>query len=409
MGFLTVKNKLLSSYFLVKLLESFFGRGSYLLFTLLFSFVCTRLYGAEIFGVYTYAFTLAQILMVLAKAGLNSGLMYSIPKNEHKHVSLSFVTNFIISAIIIILTWIIVDDIYIKIMIPLIWLISAEQLFFGLYRAEGKIKEYYFINGFITMVLRVILIVALYYLTGKNEYSIGIGVFLSFIFSNVMYFIRHRYKFKKILFDKIYLKYSFTLVVATMMGTLINKVDIMMLGNMTTSLDVGIYQITVQVSNILSSLLLIFNTVFAPEISKLFHNNKRVELKKLYIKATRILTFFSFFLVLVLIFGSNFILMIFGSEFTNGQNALILRSIGQFISVSVGGVWLMLSMTGEPKFQMYANLVACFVNVVLNFILIPIYGIGGAALASMVTIILTNVAGYFVVSKRFGVKVFGFI
>lgn len=403
-----LKNKIISSDFIIKLVESFFGRGSFIIFTLLFSLVCTRLYGAEIFGEFTYAFTLVQIIMIIPKAGLDSGLMYSIPKNKYKHVSFSFSTNFIISLFLIGLSWIVIDDIYIKLMLPLIWLISAEKIFFGIYRSEGRIKEYYFINGFLTMLLRVLIIIGFYYLTGKNEYSIAIGVYISFIFSNIMYFIQNKNKFNKIIFDKAYLKYSFTLVLATMMATLINRVDILMLGNMTTNTDVGIYQITFQVSNVLSSLLLIFNTVFAPEIAKLFHNGKKFEMNRLYIRATRFLTVSSFLITLIIIIGSNFILFIFGSEFVDGQVALILRSLGQFVNVAVGGVWLMLSMTGEPKFQMYANIVAFIINIVLNFVLIPVYGINGAAFASMVTIMFTNIVGYIIVSRRFNVKVFKF-
>lgn len=405
---LKIKGKLKSNEFIIKIIESFFGRGSFIIFTLLFSLVCTQLYGAEVFGMYTYVFTFVSVIMIIAKAGLDYGLMYSIPKNKYKHVSFSFVTNFLISAILIVIVWNLVDDVYIQFMLPLIWFISAENIFFGIYRSDGKIKEYYFINGFISMILRVVLIIAFYYLSGKNEYSIAVGVYISFIFSNVMYLIQNRKKFEKIIFDKAYLMYSLPLILATMMSTLINKVDILMLGNMTSNTEVGIYQITIQVSNVVSVLLVVFNTVFAPQIAKLFHQEKISELKKLYINATRFLAAFSLITTSILLVGSEFILSIFGSEFVDGQKSLIIRSIGQFVNVAVGGVWFMLSMTGKPKFQMYANIIAFVINIVINLILIPLYGINGAAFASMITIIFTNVAGYMVVAKRFEVKVFKF-
>src|SRR5690625_1812472 len=110
--------KLLKNEFVIKLIESFFGRGSYIVFTLLFSLVCTRLYGAELFGKYTYAFTLVSIFMILAKAGLDNGLIYSIPKNKNKHISFSFLVNFVISIIIIIILWVFIQDKYIRFMLP---------------------------------------------------------------------------------------------------------------------------------------------------------------------------------------------------------------------------------------------------------------------------------------------------
>lgn len=405
----TLKNKITSNEFVIKIIESFFGRGSFIIFTLLFSTVCTQLYGAEIFGRYTYGFTLITIIVIIAIAGLDNGLMYSIPKEKYKYVSFSFITSFIISFFLIAMLWFLFDDVYIKFMLPLIWLISAERLFFGIYRSEGKIKEYYFINGFLSMVIRVVFIMVLYHLSGKNEYSIAIGVYISYSFSIIMYSVQNREKFKKVKFNKSYLMYSFPLVFATMMATLINKIDILMLGSMVNNKAVGVYQITVQVSNVVSVLLVVFNTVFAPQIAKLFHQGKELELKILYIKATRVLFMFSLFSTILLLLFSNFILSIFGDEFIQGQPALVLRTLGQFVNIAVGGVWYMLSMTGKPRFQMYANFFALILNIILNFIFIPKHGIDGAAFASMVTLMFTNIVGYIIVSKQFNVKVFKYI
>ncbi|WP_404456481.1 polysaccharide biosynthesis C-terminal domain-containing protein [Virgibacillus necropolis] len=395
--------------FVIKIIESFFGRGSFVVFTLLFSYVCTKLYGAETFGEFTYAFTLISILMTFAKSGLDQGMMYSLPKNGNKHVSFSFLINFIVSMIIIVIMWFFVNDNYIKFMLPIIWLFSVEHLFFGIYRSDGKIKQYFFINGFLTMILRVFAIIVFYFLFGQSPYGIALGVYVSFIFSNILYIIRYKNRFIRIIFDKNYLYYSMTLILASSMAVLINKIDIIMLGIMTTDTDVGIYAITVQISQAVSLVLMVFNTVFAPQIAKMFHEGKHDELKALYVKATRILFVFSFVISTIILLGSEFFLSIFGEEFILGQNALVLRTIAQFVNIAVGGVWLMLSMTGEPKFQMYAHVVAFFINIILNFILIPKYGIDGAAFASMITIIFTNLVGYSIVSKKFNVKVFRYI
>src|SRR5699024_8610213 len=104
--------------------------------------------------------------------------------------------------------------------------------------------------------------------------------------------------------------------------------------------------------------------------------------KALYIKATRFLFVFSLISTFLLLVFSEFILSVFGAEFVQGQSALILRTLGQFVNIAVGGVWYMLSMTGKPKFQMYANSFALLLNILINFILIPKYGISGAAFAS---------------------------
>lgn len=400
-----LKNKLNSS-FLNKLKDAFIGRISYLLFTLIFSLVATRLYGAEVFGIFTYAFTLMSIVMILAKAGLDNGLLYSIPKNKNRHVSFSFLTNLLFSLILIVMFIFILDSNYVKYMLPLIWLLSVEQIFFALYRAEGNIKGFYKINGFYAMAIRIVIIVVFYYLFGENATGLAIGVYLSLIFANLVYFFHHKDKFRKIVLDYEHLKYSFPLVFATMLSTLINKIDIVMLGMFASNQEVGIYQITVQISNMVALSLSIFNTVFAPLISNLFHNNNLIELKKLYVKATRWLGVIALFTIVIILFSSDFILGIFGEEIKRGQDALFYRSIGQFFNIAVGSVWLMLSMTGKPSFQMYANIITCIINIILNLILIPKMGMDGAAIATMCSITLINIIGYIVVSRRFNLKVF---
>ncbi|MDQ0297881.1 O-antigen/teichoic acid export membrane protein [Salibacterium salarium] len=347
--------------------------------------------------------------MIIAKAGLDNGLMYSIPKNNNKHISFSFIVNILLSIVIVVLLYVFIQDIYIRWMLPLIWLVSAERLFFGIYRSQGKIKEYYFINGFLSMIIRIGSIVGLYYVTGENEYSVALGVYISFIFSNVVYYIKNKKNFGEVNVDKEYLKYSIPLVFATMMSTIINRIDIIMIGNMTNESYVGIYEITFLVSNSVASLLIIFNTVFAPKIANLYHSGQIEVLQKLYVVSTRGLAIVALIITVIIIMNSEFILSVFGEDIVEGVTALNFRSIGQFINIAVGGVWLMLSMTGKTKFQLYANIFVCIVNISLNFILIPIYGINGAAFASMVSIVLINITGYFIVSRLFKVKVFKYI
>ncbi|MFD1020181.1 flippase [Thalassobacillus hwangdonensis] len=399
-------NKMAKNHFLKKITESFFGRMSYMIFSLVFTLICARLYGPELFGEFTFAFTLMQVLMVIATLGFNNGVIYSIPKDGSKYISLSLFMNALASIALMLIVSFFLEDSTILLALPLIWLLSMEQIFFGIYKSEEKIKQYYSINGLYHMVLRIGLLVFFYFLIGKDILSILLSVVLAYIFSNMLYIKRFLHLIKEVNYNSIYVRYSITLILASIMATLLNRTDILMLQWLRDSRSVGIYQVTVQVTNLLSSLLLIFNTVFAPEISRLFHSNRLEEMKDLYIKATRILALVSFSATLLIIVSSNFLLMIFGEEFQSGQGALILRSLGYFINLSVGGVWLMLSMTGAPRFQMYTNIFAFLLNVILNIVLIPPLGLLGAAIATMVTMAIANIIGYYIVSRRFNIKVF---
>ena len=399
-----IKNK-----FILKTIESFFGRVSFSVFSMFFSLVCTRMYGSEAFGEYIYAFTLVQFIMIFSKAGLDNGLIYYIPKYGNKYTSLSLVVNTIFSAFFILIGCVFIKDQFIKLMLPLIWLLSMESIFFSLYRADGKIREYYFINGFVSLLLRILLVMLFYFFIGKNVTSIALAVYISFIFSNLMYFFQNKDSFKKITFDKDFLKYSFALIFATTMGVIVEKIDIIMLGSMMTKRDVGIYQVAVQLANTLAIISAVFNTVFAPRISQLYHSGKQEELKRTYILSTRILGLVSLATLVILSALSKYILLFWGEEIIEGQLVLILKAIGQSITTAVGSAWLMLAMTGKSRIQMYGNLAALLINIFLNFLLIPDYGINGAAFASSIALAFLGILGYVLVSREFKVKVFGVI
>ncbi|MCM3792154.1 flippase [Priestia megaterium] len=410
MDILLKTKSFLSNDLISKILDSFFGKASQLIFTMVFSFVCARLYGAEVFGQYTYGFTLVSLLMFLAKAGMDNGLIYYIPKDGYKYVSFSFVAVTLLAILIITIASFIVDEHYVRLMMPLVLFLSLEQMFFSVYRANGNIKKYYFINGFLSISIRIVLIV-IFYLTfegHQNVNSVIISLYVSFVIVTIVYFRNSRNTFSKVTYSKEFLLYSLPLFVSSVMGVVLDRIDIIMLGNMVSKREVGIFQISVQIANITSILLFIMNTVLAPKISELYHSGKLEDLKNIYIKSTRMLGIISLFATIVLCLLRKYLLLIFGYEMINGQTALVLRAIGQFINAAVGSVWLVLSMTGKPKIQMYANLFACIFNITLNMILIPIYGIDGAAFASMISIGVVSVFGYVVVNRHFQVKPYKF-
>ncbi|WP_319204543.1 flippase [uncultured Ilyobacter sp.] len=403
---MVIVEKIKGSHFIKKIIESFFGRASFTIFSMFFSFVCARIYGVEIFGKYTYAFTVVSLIMVFAKAGLDNGLIYYIPKSGNKYISFGFFVNFIASIFIVLVGYFYIDDYYVKISLPLVWILSVEQIFFGIYRANNQIKEFYLINGFYSMILKILLAIAFYFLFGKNVENIIFSVYVSSLFSIIFYFLKNKEKFGKINFDSEFIKYSLPLVVAAMMGVLMGKIDIIMLGSMIDKKSVGIYQIASQIAGSTSVILMIFNTVFAPKVSQLYHAEEMDKLKEMYVKSTRFLGITSLFIILVLCLLSKYILLIFGKEFVSGQWPLIYRSIGQFLNASVGSVWLMLAMTGKSKLQMYGNLLACILNISLNYVFIKSYGINGAAIASMISIGFVNILGYILVKRQFKVKAY---
>ena len=125
-------------------------------------------------------------------------------------------------------------------------------------------------------------------------------------------------------------------------------------------------------------------------VSELYYNKEYELLNKLYIDITRIILVLSIPIVLVMVFYSKSILSIFGGEFVGGSTALIILVIGQLANIIVGPNESLLSMSGNQRYSMMNGVVIAFVNISLNFILIPKVGIVGSAIAGAIAVFTGN-------------------
>jgi O-antigen/teichoic acid export membrane protein len=75
---------------------------------------------------------------------------------------------------------------------------------------------------------------------------------------------------------------------------------------------------------------------------------------------------------------------------------------GQFISSISGSVGFILNMTGKQNILQLTALISVVLNVTLNFMLIPMYGIGGAAISTAIAGILWNLLCVFYIFNKMG-------
>lgn len=79
-------------------------------------------------------------------------------------------------------------------------------------------------------------------------------------------------------------------------------------------------------------------------------------------------------------------------------------SVGYLINLSVGPVALSLIMTGHEKITTVGVVSGAVINIVLNFLLIPKWGIEGAAFATSISMIIWNVILVIWLYKKSGIN-----
>ncbi|MFT5718160.1 MAG: O-antigen/teichoic acid export membrane protein, partial [Oleiphilaceae bacterium] len=92
----------------------------------------------------------------------------------------------------------------------------------------------------------------------------------------------------------------------------------------------------------------------------------------------------------------------FGEEFRVASTALVILALGQFVNIATGSVGYLLSMTGLERKVRDNAFFSAIIGVTLGFVLIPIYGLLGASVATAIAIASQNLLGVYQVRKHLG-------
>jgi len=93
---------------------------------------------------------------------------------------------------------------------------------------------------------------------------------------------------------------------------------------------------------------------------------------------------------------------VFGEEYVQAAHLLQILIIGQFINVITGSVGYLLNMTGHEKDMRNVVFFSGPLALILGFVLTPLYGATGAAVATAIALASQNLLAVFMVKKRLG-------
>ena len=172
----------------------------------------------------------------------------------------------------------------------------------------------------------------------------------------------------------------------------ISNFDILILGLFRSEAEIGIYSIASKLSLLTGFVISSINAVSAPQFSQLHFSQQRKALITLASKSSRLIFWASFPILLILSIGGKYFLGIFGAEFAAGYTILVILVMKEFINAAGGSVGNFLNMTGSHADFRNIMIIAALVNIIMNLILIPRWGLIGAAITSLVTYFFWNLA-----------------
>lgn len=191
---------------------------------------------------------------------------------------------------------------------------------------------------------------------------------------------------------------------------LINQnTDIIMLGVFRPTEEVGLYRVAISSASLVAFGLNAVTMVAAPEFARLHRVGDTARLARvarhtaqlIFMLALPIALFFVFF-------GADFLGFAFGEEFRQAHLSLAILSLGQLVNGAFGSVGALLNMTGHERATARGVAWAAAINILLNCLLIPPFGLTGAAVATAIAMAVWNLLLWRSVAKKLGVSSLAF-
>jgi len=405
-----------------------------MLLTLASGVLLARTLGPENYGVYTFIMSVMTLLSLPAKAGLPTLLIREIATNQLKirwglmrgliHFSngLAFTYSMVVVALATI--WMLVvlsgDSHYDQ--TPFLWafwlipLMSLESVRSGSLRGLRWILSAQFpekiIRPFVFVSLVGVSILLGHDFTTVNAIQFQlVGAFLAFTFGSVLFlkaFPREASKAKPEYTVRPWMASLLPLTLFVGLKLLDSQVSILFLGVWATTEEVALFRVAATGAGLVAFGLTAVNMALAPQVARLYQAGEIEKLQRVITLSTRAVAIISFPVALLfIVWGEPIVSFVFGDEYVKAAMALGILCVGQLVNASAGSVGLVLNMTGNDKLTFIAALLALLINSVLAIILIPMFGLIGAAISFSVSISVWNI--FLVVATKWKVGINTFL
>lgn len=177
---------------------------------------------------------------------------------------------------------------------------------------------------------------------------------------------------------------------AMLVQQLMQGFPVLVLGILASSSEVGQFSAANRTAALVGLVLVAANAIIAPKMAAMFQQGDMEGLGRVSRQSALLLTGVAAPLLLIYILLPDWIMGMFGSDFTAASSLLVVMALGQTLNVMTGSVGVLLMMTGHERSELWANVFALVVCATLCGILIPLIGAMGAAIANAVSIASVN-------------------
>ena len=393
--------------------------GSQIIRTLIIIYA-TRVLGAAGYGAFANAVGITGFFIIFSDLGLNTILVRESAKNEKRNQYIA--TAFLIKLTLVLLGFLIIVAIgpsltkvaLAKELIPLVALVFALDALkdFGISLARSlekmEIEAFASISGSLVMAVSAIFLFRVSATPIHLVYAYLAGSAWALLLTIILekeYFKNLKGNFKKALIKPMACA-ALPLAASTIFGSVLIFGDTIMLGWFRTAREVGLYNAAKRIIQLLYLVSAILALSVLPVFSRLARKREK-ELKLILEKTVGIVLLIGLPIIIGgFILSKEIILLVFGGEYTESGPAFSILIFTLLLIYPVHIVTnLIIAYNRQTKIIKFWFLGALG-NIILNLILIPTWGIIGAALALLAGNALAQIPIYIEAQKIMSFKLF---
>ncbi|QQG38485.1 MAG: flippase [Candidatus Woesearchaeota archaeon] len=397
------------------------------LLSYIYRVIVARYLGSSDYGLLILGLAVFGVANLIASLGMRSGVLryvsFYLGKKDYKKVKgvilsslkLTFILGVFLGVILFFVSDFLAINLFhnskliilLKILAVGLPFVAMLDILLGVFLGFQKPK-YEVINDKVIRSIVQILVTLFLIMLGYNVLGAAWGFVIGVITSTLLSLFILEFKLLKFLksfvnhikMTKELVNFSWPLVLTLVSGLIISYIDTFMLGYFKTASEVGIYNVALPTSALLLILPAALFVNMLSAMTNLYAQKKLNELKKVYNTVVRWLFLINFPIFLFIIFFSEGIITsLFGKEYLSANLALIVLSLGYLFHslISYPNISV-LEVFKRTKTILLINVIITVLNIIINYLLIPEYGIIGAAIGTGGSFILGAIL-FFLITK----------
>jgi O-antigen/teichoic acid export membrane protein len=388
----------------------FAGRLFAYLSRLAITFLLARLLGAQQLGLYNLSISAATVASGLGSLGLDAALIRYVAISASRRdeaglwgalqvcVGISSILSVLTGTCLFALAYPIAEQVFHEPKLtPLLQLVSVivpfltmSDVLAGAISGFKKMQYVVLAQNISQPMIRLVLIVGLA-IIGLNATKAVVVYGLADCVASVvlLYFLHKQFSLRRALHTarrdtRTILSFSLPIFLSELMATFRGNVQTLLLGAMNTVRSVGIFSVASNFNLIREMLHQSVTTSVKPLIAELHDKRAHGQMERLYQAATGWVLTLDLPVFLSIVLFPAPLLFVFGKSFVEGSAALTILAWATLANVGTGVCGAIIDMTGYTKLKLVNSIIRLSLALCLSYLLIPRWGMVGAATAALV-------------------------